>query len=230
MGEGEEFLRFCSHLGGGRFQVDRMGAMNTGSDRHDGGVNAVAGICAVLIPGLGHMVSGRMHRGVLAMVGVFGLFGLGLFVGGIDAVDSKSGSDRFWFIGQAMVGPIAFGVDYVHQNHYKAFDMNTGVNRTGNPGEARVNNGSRWVWDALPAERVAAGDLGDANVPGLGRLNEIAMLSCTLAGMLNLIIFLDALLPTGYGGRKEEVSPVVLGAGEGAIHAVAEVVAEGVSS
>jgi len=102
------------------------------------------------------------------------------------------------------VGPIAFGVDYVHQNHYKAFDMNTGLNRTGNPGEERVNTGSRWVWDAMAAERVAAGEIGGANVPGLGRLNEVAMLSCTLAGMLNLIIILDALLPTGYGGRREE--------------------------
>ena len=54
------------------------------------------------------------------------------------------------------------------------------------------------------ADQMAGGDLGDANVPGLGRLNEVAMLSCTLAGMLNLIVFLDALLPTGYGRRREE--------------------------
>lgn len=178
--------------------------MNTGSDRHDGGVNAVAGICAVLLPGLGHMVSGRMHRGILAMVGVLGLFGFGLLVGGIDAVDSKAGTDKFWFMGQAMVGPVAFGVDYVHQNHFKAYDMSTGQLRTGNPYEARVHNGAHWIWEALPADRVEAGDLGDANVPGLGRLNEIAMLSCALAGMLNLIVFLDALLPSGYGGRREE--------------------------
>jgi len=207
----KELMLICSHERGVGFQGglggvggDTMSVMKDEAGDMNGGVNAVAGICAVLIPGLGHMVSGRVHRGVLAMVGVLGLFGLGLLIGGVDAVDSKGGTDRFWFIGQSMVGPIAFGVDYAHQNHFKAYDISTSLNRTGNPGEARVHDGSRWVWDALPAERIAAGETGDANVPGLGRLNEIAMLSCTLAGMLNLIIFLDALLPTGYGGRKDE--------------------------
>lgn len=163
----------------------------------DGGVNVVGGICAALFPGLGHVVSGRVHRGILAMVGVLGLFGMGLLVGGIDAVDSKSGTDKYWFIGQAMVGPVVFGVDYVHQNHFKAYDIRSGLNRSGDPGEVRVHDGSLWIWE------MGAGE-GDANVPGLGRLNEIAMLSITVAGMLNLIVFLDALLPTGYGGRKDE--------------------------
>ena len=176
-------------------------------------MNVVAGICAMVFPGLGHIVSGRAHRGVLAMIGVMGLFGLGLFVGGIDAVDSKGGTDRFWFLGQAMVGPTAFAVDYVHQNHFKAVDPRTGLNRTGDPGEKRVQvqvagGGTQWQWQAMSAAEIeAAGGalgVGGGNVPGLGRLNEIAMLSCTLAGMLNLIIFLDALLPCGYGQRKEE--------------------------
>lgn len=182
--------------------------MNTGSQQDGGGVDVVAGICAMVFPGLGHIVSGRVHRGILAMIGVMGLFGLGLFVGGIDAIDSKGGTDRFWFIGQAMVGPTAFAVDYVHQNHFKAIDPDTGANRTGDPGEKRVQvtgpSGTRWQWEAMSsAEREGAGGIGGKNIPGLGRLNEIAMLSCTLAGMLNLIIFLDALLPSGYGRRDE---------------------------
>ena len=193
----------CSQGLGEGFQWDTMRVMKDEPDQ----INIVAGICAVLLPGLGHIVSGRAHRGVLAMIGVLGLFGLGLLVGGIDAVDSKGGTDKYWFIGQAMVGPIAFGVDYAHQNHFKAYDLRTKVNRTGNPHEDRVHDGSRWVWKPMSIDRINAGERGDANIPGLGRLNEIAMLSCTLAGMLNLIIFLDALLPTGYGGRKDE--PVV---------------------
>lgn len=186
--------------------------MNSGSkpthNPSDQDINPIAGICALILPGLGHIVSGRKKRGLLAMVGVLGLFGLGLLVGGIDAVDSKSGTDRFWFIGQAAVGPIAFGVDYVHQHHFKAYDMTTKVNRTGNPRENRVHDGSRWIWEPMPDSQEGP---GDANVPGLGRLNEIAMLSCTLAGMLNLIIFLDALVPTGYGQRKEPIAPVSTG-------------------
>ncbi len=143
------------------------------------------------------MVSGRRGRGLGAMVGVLGLFLLGLLIGGIDAVDSKSGSDRFWFIGQAMVGPIAFGVDYVHQNHFKAYDLSTGQTRTGNPDERRVFDGTRYVWEQLSPAQMDQG-MGPPNVPGLGRLNEIAMLSCTLAGMLNVIVFLDALIVTPY--------------------------------
>ncbi len=180
-----------------------------------GQINIVAGVCGAIFPGLGHMVSGRGRRGRLAMVGVLGLLGLGLLVGGIDAVDSKSGSDKFWFIGQAMVGPLVFGVDYVHQNHFKAYDIRSGVNRSGNPGEVRVHDGSRWVWEVMSQDQLAAGETGDANVPGLGRLNEIAMLSITIGGMLNLIVFLDALLPTGYGGREEEEGNGELAMGNG---------------
>ncbi len=190
-------------------------------------MNIAAGVCAIVLPGLGHIVSGRVHRGILAMVGVLGLFGLGLFVGGIDAVDSKGGTDRFWFYGQACVGPIAFGVDYVHQNHFKAYDMDTGMIRGGHPGELRVHDGTRWIWE-MPID--ASVETGDANIPGLGRLNEIAMLSCTLAGMLNVIIFLDALLPSAYGRRKDDESPLVRGAGEATIQTAIEAAAEGVKS
>lgn len=163
----------------------------------------------MVFPGLGHIVSGRVQRGILAMIGVMGLFGLGLFVGGIDAIDSKGGTDKYWFMGQAMVGPTAFAVDYVHQNHFKAIDPDTGLNRTGNPGEKRVQvqgvRGSQWEWEAMSsAEREGLDGVGGKNIPGLGRLNEIAMLSCTLAGMLNLIIFLDALLPCGYVRDAED--------------------------
>lgn len=170
------------------------------SDSDEPRINIPAGVCALILPGLGHIISGRVSRGIGAMVGVLGLFLLGLLIGGIDAVDSKSGSDRYWFFGQALVGPIAIGVDYAHQNHFKAYDLSTGELRTGNPGEHRVSDGSRFIWQRLTTEQIEAG-MGPPNVPGLGRLNEIAMLSCTIAGMLNLIVFLDALIVTPYRRR-----------------------------
>jgi len=170
-------------------------------DEREPRINLGAGVAGLVLPGLGHMISGRVWRGAGAMTGVLGLFALGLLIGGIDAVDSKSGADRLWFIGQAFVGPIALGVDYAHQNHFKAYDPQTGVNRTGNPGEQRVRSGGRWVWEPLTRSRTGSG-LGPPNEPGLGRLNEIAMLSCTLAGMLNIIVVLDAAIATGYGRRR----------------------------
>ena len=90
---------------------------------------------------------------MLVAFGVFGLFLMGLLIGGLDAVDSRD--DRWWFMAQAITGPVAFGVDWLHQ------------------------------W--LRAE--------GSVVPGLGRMNEIGMLSCALAGLMNLIAVLDALFP-----------------------------------
>lgn len=153
----------------------------------------IAGLAAAAFPGLGHAVRGRTKRGILAMIGVMGLFLYGLLIGGIDAVDSRE--DKIWFAGAALVGPVGFGVDWVHQNKFKAYDPQGQVPRTGNPGEVRVTeNVERPTWTPATAEQLESGQ-GRPNTPALGRLNEIAMLSIALAGMLNLIVFLDALLP-----------------------------------
>ena len=154
--------------------------------------NPLAGLAAALFPGAGHLVLGQRKRAFFAMVGVMGLFFFGLLIGGIDAIDSKQ--DRMWFFGQALVGTPTFVVDRIHQGQFKAYDLRSGATRTGFPGEHRVHDGARWVWEPLTDAQIESG-MGPPNVPGLGRLNEIAMLSIVLAGMLNLIIFLDALVP-----------------------------------
>ncbi len=154
--------------------------------------NPLAGLAAVVFPGAGHLVLGQYKRALFAAIGVMGLFFFGLLIGGIDAIDSSQ--DRVWFFGQALVGPSTFIVDTIHQNQFKAYDLGTGLLRSGEPGEQRINDGSRFIWEPLTYEEIELG-LGPPNTPGLGRLNEIAMLSIVLAGMLNLIIFLDALMP-----------------------------------
>lgn len=154
--------------------------------------NPVAGIAAAIFPGAGHLVLGRHKRAFFAMVGVMGLFFFGLLLGGIDAIDSKQ--DKFWFFGQALVGPPTLVVDYIHQNKFKAYGYGSEIMRTGKPGEHRVIENGRPVWEPLTYAEIESG-MGPPNVPGLGRLNEIAMLSIVLAGMLNLIVFLDALMP-----------------------------------
>ncbi|MEM9374078.1 MAG: DUF6677 family protein [Planctomycetota bacterium] len=159
-----------------------------------------AGLAAAIFPGLGHIVQKRTKRGLLAMAGVMGLFLYGLMIGGIDAVDSRE--DRIWFAGAALLGPTGFAADWVHQNKFKAFDPQGQVPRSGRPGEVRVTEGvERPTWAPATAEQIASGQ-GRPNIPGLGRLNEIAMLSIALAGMLNLIVFLDALLPDAQPAPK----------------------------
>lgn len=154
----------------------------------------MAGLAALIFPGAGHLLLGRAKRGVLVCVGVMGLFLFGLLIGGIDAIDHRN--DKIWFGGQVLVGLPTLGVDYIHQNHFKAADPNNpAVIRSGYPGEHRVVVDGRPVWQLLTPEQIAQG-MGPPNVPGLGRINEIAMLSIVLAGMLNLIAFLDALMPT----------------------------------
>jgi hypothetical protein len=173
----------------------------------------LAGGAAVAWPGLGHIVQGRTKRGVLAMVGVLGLFLYGLFIGGIDAVDSRD--DRIWYAGAALVGPLAWGTDWVHQNRFKAYDRSREVMRTGFPGEVRDTTGARPEWRRATQAELDAG-MGPPNEKGLGRLNEIAMLSIALAGMLNFIVFLDALIP-GRGGKASARSVgVAASAAEGA--------------
>ena len=154
--------------------------------------NPLAGLAAAIFPGAGHLVLGKPRRAFFAAIGVMGLFFFGLFIGGIDAIDSKQ--DKIWFYGQTLVGAPTIIVDQIHQGMFKADDPETGRSRTGFPGEHRLTTGPRPVWEPLTSDQIQAG-MGPPNTPGLGRLNEIAMLSIVLAGMLNLIIFLDALMP-----------------------------------
>src|SRR5690606_16741125 len=108
------------------------------------------------------------------------------------AVDRRE--DAIWFAGQALVGPLAFGVDYIHQNHFKVLgstrmpDGSTRLAwRTAYPGETRGPNG---------AAVAAPPGTPPPNSKSLGRMNELGTLFATLAGMLNLIAIIDAALHT----------------------------------
>lgn len=158
-------------------------------------INLLAGGAALLVPGAGQVVRGELKRGVLAGVGVLFLFFAGLFIGGIDVVDSRE--DRVWFVGQALTGPLAFVVDTVHQSAFKAHDQANpqGPRRSGRPDEHRVRDAAgRPVWEPLTREQIDSG-MGPPNVKSVGRVNEVGTLFCTIAGMLNLIIIFDAFIP-----------------------------------
>lgn len=139
------------------------------------GFNPIAGFAAIVFPGAGHIVRGEVLRGILAGVGVLFLFFNGLLIGGIDAVDSRE--NRLWFFGQACVGPLAFGVDRIHQTHFK-------VNDSGRVRHRRPDENPR-------------------HIRALGKMSELGVLSATLAGMLNIIVILDAAFP----GPRRRTSP-----------------------
>lgn len=137
---------------------------------------------ACLFPGLGHMLTGERTRGLYVASGIMGLFVSGLLVGGISTIDAKE--NRVWFIGQALVGPATFLVDFVHQHHFKVLDPKTKQLRSPYPGEGRGADG------------VAINSGTPPYVKSIGKMNELGTLFSTVAGMINVIVILDAGWPT----------------------------------
>ena len=187
------------------------------------GLNVPAGFCAVLFPGLGHLYRGEPKRAIFAAIGVMGMFLGGILIGGIDVIDSKE--DKWWFYGQAFVGPVAFGADWYHQTQLKAHPIpgvppDAGAEgsfttsdlqlltehapRSVFPGEKRVmaevevieGPGGRPAMRTLAVAVPAGEGEGPPNRKSLAKVNEIGTLYALCAGMLNLIVILDALFPT----------------------------------
>lgn len=200
----------------------------------------VAGVLAMLVPGLGHVLLGQRQRGVMIFAGVAGLFLGGLLIGGIDSVDREE--DFVWFLGQALVGPAAFGVDYVHQNHFKAYNPAPPLVPNAEPvftfrdgkfhiseqhlamtpmtsvpprfervmEEVAITGAGRQVirTEMLPMARAIGdgGGGGPPNMKSVGRMNELGTLFITIAGMLNLIVILDAFFHRPGGGIAPQTS------------------------
>ena len=125
-----------------------------------------AALLAWLWPGLGHISLGERKRGQLIMLGVLFLFVSGLLIGGLDCVDRKH--DRLWFLAQGFCGPIAFAADFANQRMVQA------------PLELKD--------DPQLIEHLSR--------IGIGRVNEMGTLFIALAGLMNLVVILDALYYT----------------------------------
>lgn len=186
----------------------------------------LAGLLAFLLPGAGHAFLGDPRRGLLVGSGVLLMFGSGLLIAGLDAVDSgltvtgrvrqvvlrvtgqppvrerSFDGDPIWFLGQLFVGPIALGVDYAHQYHFKVREPLPGQEfllRSANPDEGRD--------PATGGPRPLAPGESPPYVKSLSRVQETGTLYCTIAGMMNLIAIIDA----SFGRRRRR--PAATGAG-----------------
>ncbi len=139
----------------------------------------IAGVLALILPGAGHLIQRKYKRAACIALGILGLYFGGLLIGGISVVDRQSprSETRISFIAQALVGPIAFATNAIHQSQFK-----TTVNRTDDRGR--------------PLPPVIAPPGKNRMDLSLGKVNEIGVLYTVIAGMLNFIVFLDALLPT----------------------------------
>ena len=147
-------------------------------DFQDKPFNIGAAILGWVLPGLGHIKVGEMARGRLILLGVGGLFLLGVLVGGLDCVDRRE--DAMWFIAQGGTGAFAFVTDF----------LNTNLLKSGSFGELiplAVQNGTVMV----------------SSFKSAGPANEVGTLMCGLAGMMNVIAVLDVLQRPSRGARKD---------------------------
>lgn len=151
-----------------------------------------AAILAWVWPGLGHFVIGEKKRGQLIMFGVLFLFFTGLLIGGIDAVDRRE--DRLWFFAQSLCGPIAFAADYVNQRHLKP-PLDIEIRRLELEETLESDLASEVEQDAAERELARLDDVERRylDVQGLGRVNDLGTLFIALAGLMNLVVILDAL-------------------------------------
>ena len=135
----------------------------------------LVGLAGWILPGLGYMLIGEVRRGVMVCVAILGLFIGGLFVGGVRVVD---------------------------------------VPGYGDDGQRVLRADGRWTLTSAPLPTVlgkswfvgqflagpvtlmaGAGSLQAAasGYPqATAHLREIATLYCAVAGMLNLVVLIDA--------------------------------------
>ncbi len=146
-----------------------------------------AAVLAWLWPGLGHISLGERRRGFLIMFGVLFLVVSGLLIGGLDCVDRRN--DRLWFLAQSLCGPIAIVADLGNQAL---------VQQVQPPDED-------WRRNYDLRERFLDRDpelIGSLRRVGLGRVNEMGTLFVALAGLMNLVVILDALYARPYAATR----------------------------
>jgi len=131
--------------------------------------NVPAAIAAWVLPGLGHMLSGDLKRGIILAIAIGTLWAGGLLIGGISVIESRSPQDQFrpWFLGQALVAPSLI-VEYNHDRY-------------------------RAATEGQPPKPAPEGEPLALYEPAYGRPHEVGTLFTALAGLLNLLTILDVL-------------------------------------
>lgn len=132
-----------------------------------------AAVAAWILPGLGHLILGQRRRAAVLAAAVGGLWLLGVLIGGIGVIDHQDYSEgsrvkfSLWFLGQMLTGP-SIAADAYHQ-HLKAT--------------------SQRLFGHLPQPQDKPRPV---YVPSFGHVSETGTLFTALAGMLNLLVIIDA--------------------------------------
>jgi len=139
--------------------------------------NLPAAIAAWVLPGLGHLMTGEVKRGIVLAVTIGSLWTAGLLVGGINVIQAKVQTApatastpaqyrvRPWFLGQMLTAP-SLVVEYTHDRYRAQYH---GEDPTPDPDGPTLYE------------------------PSYGRPYEIGTLYTALAGLLNLLAIVDVI-------------------------------------
>lgn len=146
--------------------------MRDDSSSIDEPLNWAAALLGWILPGMGQFYLGHRRRGIYCTVGVLGLFLGGILIGGVDSVDRRE--DPLWFYAQAGAGPVAFAADW----------MNASLVKSGRVGELVES-------PAPPMSRTPVPKV--STLKSVTPVGEVGILYCALAGLMNVVVVLDAL-------------------------------------
>ena len=122
------------------------------------GLPLLAAALAWVFPGLGHLLLGRVQRGLVLAVAITTLYLAGLLIGGVSVIDRRD--HPAWFLSQALIGPSLL-LDRYHQNLRDA-----ATRQRRGPGDA----------DAYAPAFGRAQEQGTLYTAAAGLLNLLAML------------------------------------------------------
>ena len=144
-------------------------------------------IAAWLVPGLGHYLIGYRRRGLILCITLLSLFTIGLLVGGVSVVDSDR--EQLWFAGQSLIGPVAPVVNLYRRNREAHLHNQLDEHAR----RLRSERGTHIDSATVQLDLLERDDVAPAFRRSLGRVNELGILYCTLAGVLNLLVILDVI-------------------------------------
>jgi hypothetical protein len=174
-------------------------------DEGPGAAGYVALVLAWAVPGLGHLMIGQKVRGVVFMVAIHGLFGLGLLLAGIRAINPPD--QAIWTYTQYLAGWPMVVADRVEKNSRVELG-DRGADPRSSEYVGRL--GMRFRDEAPPGETVEEKQVRArqfiAAHPSFAvdpKMQDMGAVYCGIAGMLNLLVMFDVLLRITGSTREE---------------------------
>jgi hypothetical protein len=202
--------------------------------------SVLAGFLSYLVPGLGQIVQGRIGKGILFFVCLYGLFFYGMYLGSwsnvylpdVSAAEPPSRIPtlvsnvwaRLPFAGQFWIGVAAWPAIWQYNTYDPAKNPDLPPKDDANTGMGRLLAGIR-TFERAPYENRAPADRG----PRMGEapadwphktLNELQIegdktwdlgwVFTVIAGVLNILVIYDAFAGPAFGNAEQAKTPAPL--------------------